>query len=361
MIFPTTYELTLALGILAMLCWGCWASTFKLAGPKWRFELFYFDFAFGALVAALLVAFTFGSMGDELSFADNVLIAGKRQIAFALAAGAVFNLANMLLLAGVSIAGLSVAFPLSLGLAAAIGIISKQIGSTVGNVPFVYGSAALLLVGVIVAAMLASSTKPVAAPVVAGRNANLKSSSSGGSLKGVIVSVVSGILLAAASPLVSLARDEGSELGLGAYALLVFMAVGIFLSTLVFNLYFINLPVHGEALELGAYLKGGLFQHLAGILGGLLWCGGTIANFVAASPAGAALVPAAITGALGQGGMVLSALLGLLIWRELKGASGRASILSVLMLLLLIGGIGLMALYPATPTAAAPAAPTRTP
>lgn len=361
MIFPATYELTLALGILAMLCWGSWASTFKLAGPKWRFELFYFDFAFGALVAALLVAFTFGSMGDELSFADNVLIAGKRQIAFALAAGVVFNLANMLLLAGVSIAGLSVAFPLSLGLAAAIGIVSKQFGSTAGNVPLIYASAGLLLVGAIMAAMLASSTRAVATPAATGRNSNLKSASGGGSLKGVIVSIVSGLLMAASSPLVSLARDEGSELGLGAYALLVFMAVGIFLSTMVFNLYFINLPVHGEALELGFYLKGGLFQHLAGMLGGLLWGAGTISNFVASSSAGVTFVPAAITFALGQGGLVVSALLGLLVWRELKGASGRASVLSIVMLLLLIGGVTLMALYPAIPTAAAPAAPARTP
>ena len=115
MLTPTTYAAALILSILSMICWGSWANTFKLT-KKWRFELFYFDYAFGVLAAALIAAFTFGSMGNELSFTDNLLITGKRQMAMGMAAGGIFNLANMLLVAAISISGLAVAFPVGIGL-----------------------------------------------------------------------------------------------------------------------------------------------------------------------------------------------------------------------------------------------------
>jgi len=122
MILPTTYATAMLLTILSMICWGSWANTFKLT-KNWRFELFYFDFSFGVLLTALVAAFTLGSMGDDLSFSDNLLIAGKRQMAYALAAGLIFNLANMLLVAAISLAGLAVAFPVGIGLALVIGVI----------------------------------------------------------------------------------------------------------------------------------------------------------------------------------------------------------------------------------------------
>src|ERR1700742_2185641 len=97
MILPTTYLGALLLMVFSMLCWGSWANTQKLAG-KWRFELFYYDYSFGMLLCAIIAAFTFGSaMQNELTFQDNFLIAAKKQMVFALAGGAVFNLANMLL------------------------------------------------------------------------------------------------------------------------------------------------------------------------------------------------------------------------------------------------------------------------
>src|ERR687889_214907 len=116
MILPATYATALALAILSMVCWGSWANALKLT-KKWRFELFYFDFAFGVLIAAIAAAMTFGSMGSDLSVADNFEITGKRHIAYAFAAGGVFNVANMLLVGAISLAGLSVAFPIGIGLA----------------------------------------------------------------------------------------------------------------------------------------------------------------------------------------------------------------------------------------------------
>ena len=100
-----------------MLCWGSWANTQKMSG-KWRFELFYFDYAFGVLLAAVICALTLGSLGyDGFSFLDDLMNGGKRYAAMGFGAGMIFNLANMLLVAAITVAGLAVAFPVGIGLA----------------------------------------------------------------------------------------------------------------------------------------------------------------------------------------------------------------------------------------------------
>src|SRR5260370_16221971 len=147
MLIPETYASALLLTILSMICWGSWANTFKLSG-KWRFELFYYDYSLGVLLAALLAAYSFGSMGSELSFSDNMLVAGKRNMAWALAAGTVFNLANMLLVAAISVAGMAVAFPIGIGLALVVGVIWNYILNPQGN-PLFLGVGVLFGVGVI--------------------------------------------------------------------------------------------------------------------------------------------------------------------------------------------------------------------
>ncbi len=117
MVLPHTYVAALLVTILSMICWGSWANTQKLVG-KWRFELFYFDYSFGVLVAAVIAAYTFGTLGfDGFLFTDDLMRAGRRNMAYGFGAGVIFNLANMLLVAAISVAGLAVAFPVGIGLA----------------------------------------------------------------------------------------------------------------------------------------------------------------------------------------------------------------------------------------------------
>jgi glucose uptake protein len=152
MILPATYTAALLLTILSMLCWGSWANTLKIAG-KWRFELYYFDYAFGVLLTALIAAFTFGSMGVELSFLDNLAVSRIRQLIFGFAGGVVFNLANMLLVAAIAVAGLAVAFPVGIGLALVIGVIWNYILRPAGNPILLFAGAGLVLIAVLVDAM----------------------------------------------------------------------------------------------------------------------------------------------------------------------------------------------------------------
>jgi glucose uptake protein len=91
---------------------GSWANTTKLTTGTWRFELFYWDYGLGILLTSLLFAFTLGSFGDEgRSFLNDLKQAEGRYIFSALAGGVIFNLANILLVAAIAVAGMSVAFP----------------------------------------------------------------------------------------------------------------------------------------------------------------------------------------------------------------------------------------------------------
>jgi glucose uptake protein len=350
MITPTTYTTALLLLILSMLCWGSWANTFKMAG-KWRFELFYYDYALGVLIAAVVAAYTFGSLGSDLSFSDNLLVAGRRNQAYGAAAGAVFNLANMLLVGAISIAGMAVAFPVGIGLALVIGVIWNYILNPQGN-KFLLAVGVALVAGAIIVDAIAYSFHSRAQqkeeiPAPAAQRGRVKATGRRGGAKGLVLSLVSGLLMGSFYPLVQIGVGGGPDSGgLGPYAVAFWFAIGVFVSTFIFNLYFLNLPVEGEPISMAFYLRGTARQHLLGILGGLIWCTGAIANFASASTPKQVQVGPAISYAIGQGATMISALWGLLVWKEFAGANSRVKALLAVMLLLFVGGLALLSLAP---------------
>lgn len=335
MILPTTYTAALLLSILSMICWGSWANTTKLAGPKWRFELFYFDYAFGVLLAATVAAFTFGSFGTELSFLDNIMVTGKRPIFFGVMAGVVFNLANMLLVAAITVAGMAVAFPIGIGLALVIGVIWNYLLNPQSNPMFLFSGVGLVLVAIILDALAYKEH--------ASSNPEGKKRSTG---KGILISLLSGVLMGSFYPIVELSKRGDIGVGLGPYTVAFFFAAGVFFSTFVFNVYFMNLPVQGDAVGLGRYFRGTGRQHFLGIAGGVIWCIGAVANFAAASAPKAVEVGPAVSYALGQGATLVSALWGLLVWKEFDGASSKAMMLIMLALALFVVGLGLVSVAP---------------
>ena len=341
MILPQTYAGALILIIVSMLSWGSWANTFKLTG-KWRFELFYYDYSLGVLVAAIVAAYTFGSMGSDLSFSDNLLVSSKRNMAYATFAGMVFNLANMLLVAAISVAGLAVAFPIGIGLALVIGVIWNYLLNPQGNALLLASGVTLVVCAIIVDA-LAYGAHAAANKAAASGRARKGSTST----KGIVLSLVSGVLMGSFYPLVEMSKGSGVDAdGLGPYTVAVFFAIGVFVSTFVYNLYFLNLPVEGEPLSMFAYLKGGSKQHALGIIGGIVWCLGAITNFVAASAPKSVQVGPAISYAVGQGATMVSALWGVLVWKEFRGAGSRVRVLLTLMFILFLAGLLLVSIAP---------------
>jgi glucose uptake protein len=317
MIVPTTHAISLLVAILAMVCWGSWANTYKLAG-NWRFELYGYDFALGVVLAALAAALTLGTLGSELSFSDNFLIAGRLKMAAGVGCGIVLNLAVFLILAAVSVAGMSVAFPISFGVAMVAG---ARHGTGIAWI------AGLVLVAVAVvmdAIAWASADRP----------ARLAAT------KGIVLSLAGGLFLAAFFPLASWAQTEDN--GLGPYSLVLLLAAGVLVSTFVYNMYFLNLPVQGPALGISDYFGGSSSQHLLGLTGGAVWCVGTMAFLVVER------VPVAVqAGRLGNGLFqatpLVSALWGLLAWREFRGAGRGTKLLVAGTLLLFACGVALLA------------------
>jgi glucose uptake protein len=333
-----------------MLCWGSWANTQKMSG-KWRFELFYFDYAFGVLVLAIAAAFTLGTLGyDGFSFLDDMMNGGKRYAALGFGAGVIFNLANMLLVAAIAVAGLSVAFPVGIGLALIIGVIWNYIIRPQGNAMLLFAGCGLVVGAMIVDAFAYRAIAMQLAEIRA-QSGKTKTTRKKVSLKGVFLSLASGVLMGSFYPLVVMAKSSewggtAGENGMGPYAIGVVFALGVFLSTFVFNLFFMNLPIEGEPLEFRDYFKGLPKQHLLGVVGGVIWCAGTIANFVGSSAPESVQVGPAISLALGQGAAMVSALWGLFVWKEFEGADARIKALLFLMFFLFIAGLAMVSVAP---------------
>jgi glucose uptake protein len=343
MTLPQTYGAALALMILSMICWGSWANTFKLT-RKWRFELFYFDYAFGVAVAAVIYALTAGTLGfDGLTFMDDLMHAGKRQWMWGFLGGVVFNLANMLLVAAIAVAGMSVAFPIGIGLALVIGVVWNYFLKPQGNPMLLFTGCAIIVAAIIVDAVayrgLARQKQ-----IEFIKSGKAKSTLVRVPLKGIVISIFSGLLMGSFFPLVEMGKE--GELGLGPYAIGFVFAGGVFCSTFIFNLFFMNLPVEGEPVELLDYFRGGIVVHALGWLGGIIWYTGAIASFVAASAPEEIQIGPAISYAIGQGATMVSALWGILVWKEFSGADVRVKMLLVIMFVLFVTGLGMVSVAP---------------
>lgn len=333
MILPQTYAVAVFLMVVSMICWGTWANTYKAA--RWRFELYYFDFSFGLLLTAVILAFTVGSMGfDGFSFLDDLLHAGKRQWFFAFLAGVVFNLGNMLLMAAIAVGGMTVAYPISAGLALIIGVVLSRFATSIGNPMLTFIGCALIFAAILVAGAVYRFINEIRHEVSA-RAGKAKSTKRPVAVKGIVISVVSGLSMAGFYPLIATART--GEIGLGPYAVCVIFALGVFVSTFVFNLFFMNLPVEGEPVDFLEYFKGAPKSHGLALLGGMIWCFGAVAAFAAAS-AENIQISTSLTYGLSQGSAVIAMLCGALVWKEFKDGDSRTkSMLGLLFILFALG------------------------
>jgi glucose uptake protein len=343
MILPSTYIGTLYLMLLSMICWGSWANTFKLT-KNWRFELFYFDYSIGVVLASLIAALTFGNLGfDGFSFVDDLRHAGLRQDAWALAAGMVFNLANMLLVAAISIAGMAVAFPIGIGLALVIGVIWNYAINPTGSKEYLFGGMTIIVAAIIVDA-LAYRSYALQRSRQAAREGKARQVRKSMSTKGIILSLACGLLMGSFFPL--LQNGMTAEIGLGPYSISFIFSLGVFFSTFVFNLVFMNLPIEGAPIEIMEYFQGTLKGHLLGIVGGMIWMTGLIANLVASAAEGNAKVGPAVSYGIGQGATMVSALWGIIVWREFAKAGGQVKGLVAAMLVLFVTGLTLVSIAP---------------
>jgi glucose uptake protein len=344
MILPGSQLYNLILLAFGMLCWGLWANTFKMTS-KWRFELYCFDFAVGVVLASLIAGFTFGTFGwDGFAVMDDLRVGGKREEALAAVAGIVFNLGNMLMLGGLSIAGITVTYVIGLGFMLTAGMVITWFTAPSGNAVLLI-TGAVLIVGAAIALAVAARMNSLARLAVLMREGKTKSTKKVVSVKGLILAALGGIVAAGYFPLASAALATATkDNGVGPYTLGICFAFGLALSTLLFSLFFMNLPVHGNPLEMGAYFQGKAKSHWLGILGGVLWYVGFLAIEVVARAEGRNILKPVEVRSFMLAAPVVGALFGLFRWKDFAGAEGKIrAIVAVALTLFVIGIVGLSA------------------
>jgi glucose uptake protein len=340
MTLPHLYGTALTLTILTMLCWGSWANVLKLA-KGWRFELLYYDYSIGVALAAALAGLTFGTWGsDGIRFADDLAHAGGVNLLCGFAGGVIFNLANILVVGAISVAGMGVAFPIGVGLALVVGVIWNYCVNPQGN-PFLLFLGVALIVGAIVVDAIAFRAHAVSRSAGDPADAAAKRSAT---WKGIQLAVIGGVLMGMFYPLVEIGKTGPK--GLGPYAVGFVFGLGVLASVFVFNIYFMRFPIEGERLRFADYLKGNWWVHFLGIVGGMIWMAGSLSNFVASSAPRELQVGPAISYAIGQGATMVGALWGVLVWREFAGGGARVNRLLVLMFFLFVTGLGVVSIAP---------------
>jgi glucose uptake protein len=320
---PSTYTAQLAFLFGSMVCWGSWANTVKLT-PGWRFQSFYWDYVIGVLLGSFLWGL---GLGGGVQFLQRLGMASGSSILWAILAGVVFNAANQLLVAAIDLAGLAVAFPVGIGLALVVGVSLNYLLAPAANPILLFLGVTLVTIAIVVDA-IAYRKRERERPAI--------------SRRGIIITLISGLLMGGFYPL--LTRAMQGEAALDAYTVVPFFAVGLALCAIPVNLWMMRRPIVGEPVAFSNYLDAKASWHLWGILGGIIWNSGLQSNLIASR---AQLVGPAVSYAMGQGATMISAAWGVFIWREFRDAPAGTGRLLAIMFLFFLMGLGLIALAPA--------------
>ncbi len=324
MLIINSYPFAVLLCVITMFCWGSWANTQKLASKEWSFPLFYWDYTLGVVILSLFFGLTFGSSGENgEAFIQNMANAAPKAILFALLGGVIFNIANLLLVAAIEIAGMAIAFPIGIGLALVLGVINNYLPNPGNYDPLLLFSG----VGLVTLAIVLNA--------LAYKKVTLGSRST----KGIVLSLVAGLLMSffyrfvAGSMSANMVDIEPGSFT--PYSAVFVFSIGIFISSFVFNYYFMKKPVSGKPVTFATYFKQGTPKlHIIGILGGIIWSLGMMLSIMAGDVAGYA-----ISYGLGQGATLVAAIWGVFVWREFKDAPKGTSKLLAIMFASFIAGL----------------------
>lgn len=328
MFIVENYSTAVLFCVITMLCWGSWANTQKLASKSWRFELFYWDYVIGILLFSLVSALTLGSFGSQgRSFIEDLGQASAGNIGSAFFGGIVFNAANILLAAAISIAGMAVAFPVGIGLALVLGVLVNYFGAAKGNAELLFSGVVLVTLAIILNAIAYRKTK---------------GNGGGVSSKGIVLSVIAGVLMSFFYRFIAVSMDIDNFVSpavgkMTPYTAVFIFSCGIFISNFLFNSILIKRPFEGTPTSYREYFAGPFKTHLVGVLGGLIWGLGNSFNLIAAGKAGPA-----ISYGLGQGATLVAALWGVFIWKEFRGAPKGTNGYITAMFLFFVAGIALI-------------------
>jgi glucose uptake protein len=241
--------------------------------------------------------------------------------------GVVFNFANILLVAAIDIAGMAVAFPVGIGLALVIGVVTNYMATPVGNPVLLFIGVGCIVLAIILDAIIYN---------------RLPSRGQKSIVKGLVISILAGVSMGffyrfvAASMAADFVTPEAGKLT--PYTAVAVFSLGLFLSNFLWNTIVMAKPFSGPPVSYKDYfVKGNVRLHSIGILGGVIWSIGMSMSIIASGAAGFA-----ISYGLGQGATMVAALWGVFIWKEFKDAPAGTNKYVMIMFLFFIVGLGLI-------------------
>jgi glucose uptake protein len=320
------YSVAVFLCMITMLCWGSWANTQKLSSKKWPFQLFYWDYSFGILIITLILAFTLGSTGEEgRSFLADLGQAETKYLWYAFLGGVIFNFANLLLVIAIDLTGMAIAFPVGIGIALVLGVITNYMYNPEGDPIILFTGVLFIMVAIILDALAYK---------------NILKNGKKTPAKGIVIALLAGIAMGFFYRYVAQSMTSDfvtPEIGkLTPYTALVVFAVGILISNFIFNTINMYKPIAGTPVTYKDYFTlGNSKLHMIGILGGIIWGIGMSFSIIASEQAGPA-----IAYGLGQGATMVAALWGVFIWKELKDLPKSKNWLITAMFICFIIGLG---------------------
>ncbi len=261
-----------------------------------------------------------------MSAIANLSTAARSAVLTACFSGVLFNIANILLVVAIDAAGLSVAFPVGIGLALVIGTVKSYNQEAKGNPTLIFLGVAFVILAMVFSALAYSRR---------GQTASAKRA------RGLIFAIVAGSLMGFFYPYLQRALSPGFnslriQPGLlTPYTALFFFSIGLLGSNIVVNTIFMR--AGGQTYS--AYLAGTPKLHSLGLLGGAIWMLAFSLNIIASGVAGPA-----ISYALGQGATLVAAIWGVFIWREFANVPRETNILIALMFVAYVVGLLLIGL-----------------
>lgn len=312
--FVPSVPIAFVMVFITMICWASWANAMKKCG-NWRFEAFYWDYAWSIILWTLLLAIALGGVSPSGwkfgNFFDSLKNIDPSAFLWASFAGFVWGIGNTLLVTAIVLAGFSVAFPLGIGLALVLGTLLAFITnpSTTARPMFLFLGLALVTLAII-------------ANGIAYRIKESKQKTNKYFKKGLIITIICGITIS----LFPFPFNYAFQAGLSGYAATLFMTLGAFVSSLIFLPILMCKPLIPGQKPIGVfeYMRAKSSWHGWAILAGLVWAIGTTFNLVVASQPKFSV---AIAYTLGQCATMVAALWGIFVWKEFKDAPSKSTLI----------------------------------
>jgi len=319
--------------LVSLLLWAAWPTFAKKTG-KLRWELFYYDFLFGAFITALIAGFTLGTFGAEITFRDNIAIVGYRQLAHAAVAGGVFSLGAIMFVGAIALAGAAVAGAMTGAVALITGTIIAYFFSSSISTGVQFAGLALAVVLFVIIGRFHGHALQLRKKDAIHKTPMRKRIEAVSNGVVMALCIVGGLGLGAFLPFIDWAR--GFDLPMTAFPIAALFTAGMLAVGFVLNLYFLNLPLQGDPVSPLAYFRVPVGLHAPGLLGGIVFAAGLVAYLLmfdapeAVAPARGVLV-SIVPASLG-----LFALLGRTVWNEFDEAAYQTKTV------FLAGGFGIV-------------------